>query len=411
MLINKLYLKYLIMNITSLNEQEVIVRQPPIKEEPKQGRSWVKTALIVGLVLAIVLIPAIAYVAHAYASPSPMPQPQPPPRPINCAGPVGNGTCIPLNALQAKVDRLAWKEKLVVEPPVPTSTAPIMKEEGKKWVNAHCTKSAKKAAQKLLDVTQHVTHSEFEEELSKSVSQFNNWLACQPSKDYVLLVTSKAAHKSNRWMAELALKYFDVLPVNVINMVTDNYELTPDLLEFSKAHPEVKHYVFLDDASYSGTQAKKFACELSNMDLRNECDRYGWKCDRKRIDQILKTEKKHNVITIIPYMRDPEAIKMNSPVTTSCLAVPEVSDHIHVFSSNKMVPLRERMDHEDLNELKRDNPLIEDNIPIYFDHKVADFLSVPANIYQDGKVARDSNGGYCQGNNIKFIPPINPPYK
>lgn len=376
----------------------------PDQQESNKSRSWIKTALIVGLVLSIILIPAIAYGVHAAYSAPMSPQQPPPLRPICCSGPAGNGTCVPLNALQAKVNRLAWQEKLVVEPPIPTRSAVIQEKESRNWVNAHCSGKARSAAQKLLDVTKRVSHQEFEEELGKSVGQFNKWLACQKSKDYVLLVTSREARKSNRWVAELALKHLDVLPVNVIKM---SYELTPEILEFAKQHPHVKHYVFLDDASYSGTQAKKFACELSNIDLQNECDRYSWRCKRERVDQILKTEKTRNVIAIIPFMRDPEAIKMKSAVTTSCMAVSKVSSHIQVFSSKKMKTLGELMDREQLEELET-NSQMEEKVPTYFDHKMPDFLSVPSEIYANGKVRQR---GDCGGNSIKFIPPIAPPYK
>ena len=78
--------------------------------------------------------------------------------------------------LQTHINTLGWSEQLTVFPPKPTRSYPIKEKEAENWINAHICEKQQKAGRALVKATRHVSQPEFEQELKKSVGQFNDWL-------------------------------------------------------------------------------------------------------------------------------------------------------------------------------------------------------------------------------------------
>lgn len=285
-----------------------------------------------------------------------------------------------LENLQQEIDTLNWTEKLSATPPKPSRSYPIKEQEAANWVHGHVCEKQRVAAQKLIQATRHVGQAEFESELKKSVYKFNQWLEEQGSKDYVLVVTKQFAKKSNRWVAELALPHLKKLPTEVLSI--SNLEVTPELLSYQKEHPEIKKFVFFDDAAYGCSQSKYTVNELSNLDLFNECGKNQRNCSPEREQEILNTKKDYTVIAVIPFMRDPTCILPGSNVHEISFPKVKVESHIRVFTSQKMNTVGAFLSPEESSSIG----CAQDKLPVYFDHKMPDYVSTCSQIFEEGKI-------------------------
>jgi hypothetical protein len=288
--------------------------------------------------------------------------------------------------LQTHINTLGWSEPLTVFPPKPTRSYPIKEKEAENWINAHTCEKQQKAARTLVKATRHISQPEFEQELKKSVDQFNAWLESQNNQDYLLVVTHK--QKSNHWVAQLALPHLKVLPRQVINI--KHHELPKHLIEYHQQHPEIDKIVFFDDAAYGCSQSKYLICQLSKLDWISECGDSGNLCEKSRIH----ADKKYTIAAIIPFMRDPRCVLPSSNVEEVCYPKPKDDKHVRVFTSQKIAPVGDILTKEESDSIGCGS----DRIPVYFDHKMPDFVSTCEAIYKEGKVTNrgDSERGYCE---------------
>lgn len=313
-----------------------------------------------------------------------------------------------------------WQEKLRANPRCPERSYPIDQAMAQNWIDAHALIDAPKSsreqremAEAFIDATRHVSHAEFEGALWHSVSQFNRYLENKPSKEYLLVVSEEK--KSNRWVAELALKYLDVLPVEVLRAPPHWVsEKTWVDVDYVKKLPAAKHIVFMDDAAYSCSQVKRTVCELGKIDLQAKCGsgvHPQARCSKEERQEMLNAKPTRQISVIVPFMRDPECILMKSDVTTTCHEIPNIDSAINVFTSQKLYTLKELLTPEQYRtfiELYRSGrhlaPGDEARVPCYFDHKIADTLSSFPEIYERGEVAQSVD-------RFPFIDKIAPPYK
>lgn len=285
-----------------------------------------------------------------------------------------------LLSLQKQADSLGWIEPLSVTPPLPQRSYPIKREQAENWISAHSGPEEQHAARALVEATRHVPHGEFEGALSRSISQFNDWLEQEEDKNYVLVVTSK--EKSNRWVAQLGLKYFKILPKQVLQ-VPAVCKLPKEFIQFTKNNPLLKTFVFMDDAAYGCSQSKWQLAELSSIDLYQECGHHLNSCSDEKQMEIRKQEKAYRIKAIIPFMRTPDCVLPSSDVQYSHSYPPLTDRHIQVFSAEKILTMKEALSSENrvvLQELYYH--FKDEHAPIYFDHKLADSASTCTKLYE-----------------------------
>lgn len=336
--------------------------------------------------------------------------------------------------LQYQVDRLTWKEPLTVTPPLPERSYPIKKEQAENWISAHFGEEEQHAARAFVDATRHVPHKEFEQALSHSIAQFNEHLEQEENKEYIL-ITNK--HKSNRWVAELGLKYFKFLPSQVMDMDSINHRLSEEFVKFTRENPQHKTFVYMDDATYGCSQTKRAVAELSSLDIYHECPQglYFNNGDRCEVDRIRKQEKQYRIKVIIPFMREPGCILPSSNVNASHPHPPLTDKHIQVFTTEKIDTIKNLLSNKSYSVLKSlyPNALDDNHLSIYFDHKLADCASVPNQIYtgeyppaswssipgngysqkkkEEGTLWNKLSSWIAGPSDTCFIDPIHPPYR
>lgn len=273
-----------------------------------------------------------------------------------------------LGDLQKRVDGLFPGSNLKVVPPIPTDTFPISAEASSKWVNALCLEEERQAAAKLVKSITHVDHLRFETALSQAVGKFNHWLTEQPLKNFSLKVTHQNYEKSDRWVGELALRHFAVLPTSIIDIISD--------IRTPETDPENAIDVLIDDAAYS-------------------CSQLGKKIE----DYQYALHNQKNLAVIVPFMRDPHCL--NDKISSSLVT-------LNVFTSEVMPSIDQLLSHQDLQTLSSYSLDRFGLTLTYFDHKIADDWSFPENIKR-GYVRPCED--QLRMSRQPFFPEIVPPYK
>ena len=248
----------------------------------------------------------------------------------------------------------------------------ITDENKKEWIKKQCSKNAKILGKLILDITRHVPYEEFHCKLLESISKIP---LCQ---DYCLFILKKddAGIKSNLWISAILIDQINKrnIPINIIHIIYDG-----DMLKNIKN----KNIIICDDASYSGSQIH---------------------------DEILpKIDISCNIYIIVPFISNP-AIKL----------IESTGKQIHLLNTDIIETFQERCEklgYSKISLYDDDNNIIELDIrnsenlylinselnvnfpnlrkgfpydietgsmPIYFDHKIADYVSTFPIIYQLG---------------------------
>lgn len=275
--------------------------------------------------------------------------------------------------LQAKIDSLGWKEKLTVATPRPSRSYPIKEREAENWINAQICEKQRKAARALIEGTRHISQAEFEEALAKSVEKFNSWLEAQESKDYVLIVSPKGI--SNRWVAELALPHLKTLPKQVIKYHKHS-PFPSDLVEYYQKHPDTTKIVFFDDAAYSCIQSGEMIQKLNKLNCISqigEDDCFDYR------ENYGETPKNYSITAVIPFMSDFNCLSRLYEETIAQGA----EDNVNVFSSQKMPSVADVLTPEQSSIVH----CPQEKSPVYFDHKLPDFVSTCSDVFEEKRVA------------------------
>lgn len=260
-------------------------------------------------------------------------------------------------------------------PPLPKSH-PLLESRSQAWIEAHPDIDSKKAAAAFIRATSHISQENFENALAESVQQFNSWLKTMPSQKYALYIGDEK--KSNRWVAELAMKHLEVLPVLVIKDREFTFR-TDKMLQ----DEEIETIAIFDDGIYSGRQISEHLMRL-----------------------ILP---KRSIAAIVPFVSDPKNVFDPSAG----------EGFVHLFWAQKMHRLEELMDPETLSQFAKmyfqGNTLkAGSKIPVYFDFKIPDFVSGFPSIYAN--CAPPGSSPY-QLSHVRFssmpclLDEIHPPYK
>jgi len=139
----------------------------------------------------------------------------------------------------------------------------INKKLLEKWINAHKTEEDKICAMHLIRPVVYVSFKTFHENIIKSTNKFNNYIKKNNIKKYYLIIGATNAAtsnirdyvdigKSNFWTLLMILPYLKVKPYDVVLNLTQAIEFS--IFDKLKNKKNILDFVFVDDASYSGSQ-------------------------------------------------------------------------------------------------------------------------------------------------------------
>ena len=144
-----------------------------------------------------------------------------------------------------------------------TKEYPINNKLLNKWIASHKTVEDKDIAKSLIKPVLYISNKEFLENLKKSAERFNKYIISNNVKKYYIIIGANTASgtyeneyinigKSNYWTILAILKYLIVKPYDIL--LNLNMAIEFSTFEKIKNNVEIYDYVFIDDASYSGSQ-------------------------------------------------------------------------------------------------------------------------------------------------------------
>lgn len=278
--------------------------------------------------------------------------------------------------IQEKQD--VWSYPLSLSPPMPLVRNCLKKVEIERYLNEVEEDSQTRIMQKLFDNTLTVSHEQFEAVLEYATEGFNEHLkSLEPgNRDYI--ITFPWTTKSERWVAEVALRYLDILPRDVV--------LQKDLIQSLKRNPSVRHVVVFDDAAYSCKQR------------------------RAHVVNLLEKLPNINVHSVIPFMAKKTCIhdsivenanEREMKIFNKLLSRSYVHTALEFGGYLSTLKIFEGESEEQLESLGI--PARSITYSLVFDHKLADQVSTPIEAYTE--LAGKSNGKYF------FVSDPTPPYR
>lgn len=268
--------------------------------------------------------------------------------------------------------------ELVIDPPKPRFDNAISQGQAALWIDSHPSE-LQDLARKIVDNITHVSFRKFKAQLKSCVEDFNNQLLSYPIKEQgYILVVPELCEKSNPWVFSHALRYFNTMPEDVVRI--------NDLSSYFENYDKDKqiNLLFMDDASYSGTQMKY------DVDLANQAANDG--------NLSIK------VHCLIPFMTK--------------RAHELLSAHNDTFFGNFEIILavKHLFDQSEKEILQENNINSSDEITCrhinwpemtltYFEHKIADWKSTFTAILKEGRTIDSYD---CK---VPFIPLTIEPYK
>jgi hypothetical protein len=256
----------------------------------------------------------------------------------------------------------------------------------KKWVNAH-KKENRALVMRIIKNVRYISFKKFYDELIAQVKRFKEQIR---GKKYILVIGVGSAsganianfdiYKSNFWCMMLIWEYLK--PYDIIFNLNTAIRLY---------YPNIKDYIVIDDASYSGYQLVENIIKLSSTELLYD-DKDAYISDDTTNKTIYRPvqEKYFNVHLIVPFFSEPAMRRLNNiDISTGIRVIKYISYIIKPFGSI--------MDMDDITKIEKmymehnKNMSFRDLIPIYFEHKIADDISTIAIILIKGKVLDDKN--------------------
>jgi len=257
-----------------------------------------------------------------------------------------------------------------------SKTYTINDEHKLKYINGQCSEKSKEIASIILDNTKHISYTSFLTAIYNSVDKFIR--LCKKDISYILIVSINETNvdKSNYWVAQLVYNYLiHKCDINIIDIIHNiNY-----IKHIDKVNVQ---YIYCDDCSYTGTQ-------LSD--------------DLNDIIQFVKdyrsgVDKPTIVNTIVPYISEYAKEQLKSVYYSEELKTFKTILQEH-SKAEIDINSKHLADYFLWNGSNFDN-----QVAVYFDHKIADDLSTFPFIYMTGMIATDkypnSTIYYCK--NTKY---------
>lgn len=262
---------------------------------------------------------------------------------------------------------------VIENPLVPQIDNSISQAHASLWVNMH-PQMLRPLAKKLVDKILRIDFSTFSNQLRECTEGFNKFLRENKISEYIVVLPHESG-KSNDWVFSLALPHLIKLPAevrldnNVENENDNNKNLT---------------VLFVDDASYSGSQMKEMIDEV--------------------MPKISKNASSVRIFCIIPF------------VTNKAVQLIQRNHDVH-FGSYQIIPKAKKFFTEDERQILTKNNVNKyndddtrtvnwDEITLcYFQHKIPDYKSTFEVILREGRLINKAD--CCQ----QFIPFTIEPYK
>jgi len=243
------------------------------------------------------------------------------------------------------------------------------------WIIKQKTNDAKILAKFIMDITRHVTFYEFHNKILESIKML------PLNKKYVIVIPNITEKKSNKWISALLIDnikkhYIDLEIIDVIS----NQNIS--MIYLYSLYDEYVDFIICDDGSYSGGQITTDMQEIFNNS--SSLSKIKTFCLLPFTSTFAETriKKLANVILLnsdkIETIRERcNSLCINSiELTEKTLYIDNDDDYTELgLLLNKYFPnIRNNYKYE----------LFRGNMPFYFDHKIADFVSSFPSIYQYG---------------------------
>lgn len=250
------------------------------------------------------------------------------------------------------------------------------------WIKSQENNDAKILAKFMLKITRHVNYQEFQDKLLESICRIPT------DKKYVIVIPNIEEKKSNKWISAILLDQinnnnFDLDIIDVISNINIG------MIYFYSLYNEYLDFIICDDGSYSGGQITTDMQEIfNNCSSLSKIITY---CLLPFVSSFAESRinKLKNVILLnsskIESIKERcEKLNIESiELTNETLCIQNDDDYIELGKLlNLYFPnIKNNYNYE----------LFRGNMPFYFDHKIADFVSSFPTIYQYGIVKSKEN--------------------
>ena len=269
----------------------------------------------------------------------------------------------------------------------PTKTI-INKKKMEKYINMH-KKENIPLIRKLLEVTQYISFDEFKKSLFNQIKKFNNYLEQHNIKKYIFCIgvsndggssdVNFNIYKSNFWTFLLGYNLLKIKPFDIMLNLKEAIRIYHT--EYS-----IDNFLIMDDCSYSGSQV------VDNVIYNAATELMHTNKNSFMTDDLMKKTIYHpiqnkvlNVHYIIPYL---------SKIAYDKLKLLELKTQINViiYTNNIINPYKDIIDKNIMDKIKKlysfyyEYVDVNNLIPIFFDHKIADSISTIDLILIKGQV-------------------------
>jgi hypothetical protein len=246
---------------------------------------------------------------------------------------------------------------------------PLDEENWRLWIEKQPTKCSKLFALLFRKYTTHVSFPQFLDRLYKLCYDIKLHIVSESFINVVLLVPNVVS-KSNTWVSLLAYK---VLQGSITHVFVSQY----DVIEFLNDEIETRNrktlVLYADDCSYSGAQVSDFLTYALRRFIP---------------DPEENAQPKIKCILLIPFMSRTAYNRIFKPPMDTLLMI---SSETHIFET-----FHYKLKEEDLMNCQSEFKEIidqlmggtggDDRCTIYFDHKLADYVSIFDTLYASGQV-------------------------
>lgn len=265
----------------------------------------------------------------------------------------------------------------------------------KKYINLH-KKENQNLVRTIIDNLQYITFKEFYQQLHAQIIRFNSYCKENLITKYVFVLgvgsnegysaTNYDLFKSNLWVFLLAYKFLKVKPYDIVLNLNIGIRLHRPYLAKDR-NSWINDFLFVDDCSYSGAQLVYGVLKSAAPELLYESDDAFVINDKVMYEPVL--DKKCNVHLLIPYVSSIALTKINDfEITSGFNIIMYVSKIVKTYGKILDEPTLKK-----ISELYKNIYFqfadFANLTPIYFQHKIADYVSTIDLILIKGQVLDD----------------------
>lgn len=261
---------------------------------------------------------------------------------------------------------------------------PLNYSKGKEWANSQCDSESRTFADAIIDATRYVSYGEFKKKMKMICNSYLSSYKKDTTTEFVMIIPFTVG-KSNTWASIMA---FDILKSIITDVRYDVTEVYNDIADKTSALFGRKvRCIICDDCAYTGHQLSYVASiDFTRLEFEGKIpppsatDKkwLSWYDDtvRSSRDIIKKIQiNTFSVDIIVPFIG---SIAHEVLSNIHYVKIPKDCD---VFPSfNHLMDIK-KFPVDILNEFKLTFQYHENISAIYFDHKIADAVSVFHKIY------------------------------